>query len=123
MNTALLSALNVSMTTIGEIGTSVEDPEVMIDVLNPKGLIEKLKYLGLSPRIDDLDGKKIAFMHNNKAGSKNLYTVLEELFHKKYPTATIVHGYETGPINPPRDPKMYDKAAAECDAFIFAMGD
>lgn len=123
MKNTLLSALNISVTTLGEIGTSVDDPEVTIDVLNPKGLIEKLEYLGLSPRLNDLADKKIAFMHNNKAGSKNLYTVLEELFLKTYPAMKIVHGYETGPINPPRDPEMYRKAAAECDAFIFAMGD
>jgi hypothetical protein len=120
---SFLSMLNVSLTTIEELGSAGNDSEVTIDVLNPKGMIDKIDCLGLSPRIDDLEGNKIAFMHNNKAGSINLYRVLEELIMQRYPSAKIVHGYETGPINPPKDPDMYKKAAAECDAFVFAMGD
>ncbi|MBN1849593.1 MAG: hypothetical protein JW932_13525 [Deltaproteobacteria bacterium] len=111
------------MTTIVQLGKSGGDAEITIDVLNPKGVIDKVECLGLSPRIDGLEGKKIAFMHNNKAGSINLYKVLEELIRQRYPLAKIVHGYETGPINPPKDPDMYKKAAAACDAFVFATGD
>ena len=123
MNNPFLSMLNVSLTTIEELGKSGEDAEVTLDVLNPKGVIDKVKCLGLSSRIDDLEGKKIAFMHNNKAGSINLYKVLEELILQRYPSAEIVHGYETGPVNPPEDPEMYKKAAAACDVFVFATGD
>ena len=120
MENIFLSALMTSLTTIEDLG---KNPEVTIDVLNPKGVIEKIEYLGLAPRLDSLEGKKIAFMHNNKIGSKNLYAVLEELLLQKYPTAKIVYGYETAPINPPKDPEMYKKAAQECDAFVFATGD
>ena len=118
-----LSMLNTSLNTVEDLGNSGGDAEVIIDVLNPKGVIDKVECLGLSPRIDGINGKKIAFMHNNKAGSINLYKVLEELIMQRYPSAEIVHGYETGPVNPPKDPDMYKKAAAACDVFVFATGD
>ena len=96
---------------------------ITLQVLNPMGVIEPPPTLGLSPRVTDLAGKKIALMHNNKQGASNLYDALQELLQKKYPTATLVRGYQTGPTNPPQDPEMYKKAAAECQAFVFAMGD
>ena len=96
---------------------------ITLEVLNPMGMIEPPATLGLSPRVTDLDGKRIALMHNNKPGAANLYDALEELLKKKYPTATAARGYQTGAVLPPKDPEMYKKAAAECKAFIFAMGD
>ena len=87
------------------------------------GVIEPAATIGLSPRISDLNGKKIALMHNNKPGASNLFDVLEGLLKEKYPGVTIARQYQTGPVQPPRDPEMYKKAAAECQAFVFAMGD
>ncbi len=92
-------------------------------MLNPKGVIEPPKTLGLAPRIADLTGKKIALIHNNKPGATNLYDALEELLEQKYPGVSIARQYQTGPVQPPRDPEMYKKAAAESQAFVFAMGD
>jgi hypothetical protein len=96
---------------------------VTLEVLNPMGVIEPPKTFGLSPRVADLAGKKIALMHNNKPGASNLLDVLQELLKKKYPDASFPRGYQTGPVQPPKDPDMYKKAAAVSNAFIFAMGD
>jgi hypothetical protein len=97
--------------------------QVTLELLNPKGVIEPPKTLGLAPRVPDLAGKKIALMQNGKPGATNLYDALETLLKSKYPTATVTRQYQTGPVNPPRDPEMYKKAAAESQAFVFAMGD
>ena len=96
---------------------------VTLEVMNPMGVIEPPATLGLSQRIGKLDGKKIALMHNNKPGASNLLDALEKILSKKFPAATFVRGYETEPVQPPKDPEMYRKAAAASDAFIFAMGD
>jgi hypothetical protein len=96
---------------------------VTLELLNPKGVIEPPKTLGLAPRVTDLAGKRIALIQNNKPGATNLYDALEELLKNKYPNVTIVRQYQTGPVNPPRDPERYKKAAAESQAFVFAMGD
>lgn len=97
--------------------------EVTLELLNPMGVIEPPATLGLSARVSDLDGKKIALMHNNKPGATNLYDALEKLFKEKYPNVTIIRQYQTDPVLPPKDPEIYKKAAAECQAFVFAMGD
>jgi hypothetical protein len=96
---------------------------ITLELMNPMGVIEPPTTLGISKRVPDLAGKRIALMHNNKPGATNLLDALQKLLSKKYPTATFVRGYETGPVMPPKDPDMYKKAAAACDTFIFAMGD
>ncbi len=96
---------------------------ITLEVLNPMGAIEPPATLGISPRLTDLAGKKIALMHNNKPGASNLLNALQKQLSKRYPTATFIRGYETEPVMPPKDPDMYKKAAAACDTFIFAMGD
>ncbi len=103
--------------------TPAKPGQVTLEVLNPSGVIEPPATLGISPRLTDLAGKKIALMHNNKPGASNLLDVLQELLSKKYPTQSFARGYQTQPVQPPKDPDMYKKAAAECKAFIFAMGD
>ena len=96
---------------------------ITLEVMNPMGVIEPPTTLGISQRVPDLAGKRIALMHNNKPGASNLLDALQKLLSKRYPTATFVRGYETGPVMPPKDPDMYKKAAAACDMFIFAIGD
>jgi hypothetical protein len=105
------------------LGGCTAQQEVTLELLNPMGMIEPEKTLGLSPRVADLSDKKIALIHNSKPGTSNLYDALEELLKEKYPGITIARQYQTAPVQPPRDPEMYKKAAAECQAFVFAMGD
>jgi len=102
---------------------TAQQRQVTLKVMNPMGVIEPPKTYGLAPRVADLNGKKIALMHNNKPGASNLLDALQELLKKKYPNASFPRGYQTQPVQPPKDPEMYKKAAAESAAFIFAMGD
>jgi hypothetical protein len=96
--------------------------EVALEVLNPMGVIEPPQTLGLTPRVSDLAGKKIALLHNGKSGVTNLYAALEEVLKQKYPSVTILRGYPTGSSTQPRE-EEFQKIAKECDAFIFAIGD
>ncbi len=98
------------------------DGEVTLEVLNPMGVIEPPKTLGLTPRIPDLVGKKIALLHNNKPGVTNLYAALEELLKQRYPSIIVLRGYQPGSVTEPRE-EEFQKIAKECDAFIFAIGD
>ena len=97
--------------------------QTTLEVLNPMGVIDPPKTYGLSPRVADLAGKRIALMHNNKPGASNLLDTLETLLKARYPGASFSRGYQTQPVQPPKDPDMYKKAAAASDVFIFAMGD
>ena len=102
---------------------SAKPAQITLEVLNPMGVIESPQTFGLSPRVADLAGKKIALMHNNKPGASNLLDAVQELLKKRYPDASFSRGYQTQPVQPPKDPEMYKKAAAESNVFIFAMGD
>ncbi len=122
----LIAALLVSLlpgVAANATQASAKADRVTLELMNPMGVIEPPATLGISQRVPDLAGKRIALMHNNKPGASNLLDALEKLLSKKYPTARFVRGYETDPVMPPKDPNMYKKAAAACDTFIFAMGD
>ncbi len=118
--TVLLASL---LPTAKAAQTQGRPDAVTLEAMNPMGVIEPPATLGISERVPDLAGKKIALMHNNKPGAYNLLNALEKLLSLKYPTASFVRGYETQPVQRPKDPELYKKAAAECDTFIFAMGD
>jgi hypothetical protein len=120
--TALLMVL-FPLSAVKSAQTPARPDRIVLEVMNPMGVIEPPATLGISKRVEDLNGKRIALMHNNKPGASNLLEALQKQLSKKYPTATFVRGYETNPVMPPKDPEMYKKAAAKCDAFIFAMGD
>jgi hypothetical protein len=124
MNPLLLKCLPIAALLVSLLPAAAAQPgSVTLEVLNPMGVIDPPKTFGLSPRVADLAGKKIALMHNNKPGASNLLDALQDLLKRKYPDATFPRGYQTNPVQPPKDPDMYKKAAAESDAFVFAMGD
>jgi hypothetical protein len=92
---------------------------VELKVLNPRGEIETKKAIAPSPRLNDLAGKRIGLYSNSKPGMDNVYTVLEELLKKKYPTATVIKTRGAFEI---RDDEAKD-LASKIDAFVYAVGD
>jgi hypothetical protein len=126
MRFLLITVLLVSIlpgTAANAAQTQAKTDRITLELMNPMGVIEPPKTLGISQRVPDLAGKRIALMHNNKPGATNMLEALQKLLSKKYPTAKFIRGFETQPVMPPKDPDMYKKAAAACDTFIFAMGD
>jgi hypothetical protein len=88
----------------------------------PRGEIGAKRIFAPAARVADLSGKRIAMVHNKKAGADTFLAAVEELLKQKYPTATFVHGYDTE-INLARDPAFYDEVAKKADVFIFGSGD
>jgi len=120
---AAVSLLLAAALVFGGCSTNKStNKEVSLELLNPMGVIEPPQTLGLTPRISDLAGKKIALLHNSKPGVTNLYAALEELLKQKYPGITISREYKPGSVTQPRE-EEFQKIAKECDAFIFAIGD
>ncbi len=91
-------------------------------LLNPRGEIETKRKYSLAPRVADLAGKRIALVHNNKAGASTFLDAVQELLTKKYPTATFLRQFDTD-INLAKEPAFYDEVAKSADAFIFGSGD
>ena len=102
--------------------TPIVSPEkVKLTLLSPMGVIDPPPMLGIMPRLTTLEGKKLAMIHNNKAGAKEFLIAAEELLRAKYPTATFVHFDTT--INLADKPEKYAEMAKSCDAFILGSGD
>jgi hypothetical protein len=95
---------------------------VKLELLDPRGEIEIIKKYGLAKRVTDLAGKRIALVHNQKAGASTFLDAVEELLKEKFPTATFVKGYTTT-INLAKEPEFYDEVAKNADVFIFGAGD
>ncbi len=120
---AVLLGSLLPLSAVKSAQTPAKPERITLELMNPMGVIEPPATLGISPRVGDLAGKRIALMHNNKPGASNLLDALQKLLSQRFPTASFVRGYETDPVMPPKNPDLYKKAAAQCDTFIFAMGD
>jgi len=111
--------LIVSLCWIGPVAA-----QVTLEVLSPRGeLPPEPKGVGLSPRIMDLAGKKIALVDNLKAGAELFLTKIEEQLRQKYPTATILRFKKPAGTTITKVPDLYPEVARQCDAFILATGD
>ena len=95
---------------------------VELELLNPRGEIEPPPVYVPAPRVVDLAGKKIALIHNFKAGADTFLEAVQELLTARYPTATFTRDFTTT-INLAKEPEFYDEVAKSCDAFVFGSGD
>ena len=101
--------------------TATTPRKVELELLNPMGVIDPPKTLGITPRVATLDGKKIALIHNNKPGAKTFLDAVEELLKAKYPAATFAR-FDTN-INLADKPEKYQAMADSCDTFVLGSGD
>ena len=97
-----------------------------LTVLNPQGYVKKDKTL--SPRLNTLNGKKIAMFLSATpdqlyAGKgAELYDILEKMFAEKYPDARIVH-YADLPMKFMPENEVVDAIiAAKPDAVVVGFG-
>ncbi len=87
---ALAGLVNLIPCLVVKAQTPAKPERITLEVLNPMGVIEPPPTLGISPRVADLAGKKIALMHNNKPGASNLLNALQKVLSQRYPTATFI---------------------------------
>lgn len=92
---------------------------IKLELLNPRGETEPIKFFTPAPRVTDLAGKKVGLYSNGKAGMDNFYTVFEELLKKKYPTVTTTLLSGAFEITD----QEANSWAPEVDTFVYAVGD
>ena len=95
---------------------------VELKLANPRGEIETKRLYAPAPRVPDLAGKRIALVHNQKAGASTFLEAIEEILKVRYPTATFVKQFTTSPVLG-KEPAFYDEVAQSADVFIFGSGD
>ncbi|HHX75368.1 MAG TPA: hypothetical protein GX699_10745 [Firmicutes bacterium] len=99
------------------------EKQTTLTVLNPRGEICPPKTWGLSPRLKDFKNKTIALMSNGKKGVDYLHDALAELLTRRFPGVKIVKTVKPGGSLISLTEEWYPEVAAQCDAFIFAIGD
>lgn len=90
-----------------------------LTVLNPRGEIEAAPALGITPRVADLEGKRIGIYWNGKQDGDYFWDVVEGLLMGKYPNATILRYNGPGDLGDTLAAKM----AREVDTFLYGVGD
>lgn len=98
--------------------------DVSLAVMNPRGDVSPPPPRALQPRLDSLDGQRIALLENGKTGAKEFMDALEELVHQRYPSATVVRIPKPEGSRFAFDAKeWYPEVARQGDAFAYGMGD
>ncbi len=92
---------------------------IALEVLNPRGEIAPLPYLGISPRLKDLAGKRIGIYWVGKQGGDHFWDVVEKAIKERVPSASILR-YK-GPFD--LGESMAERLAKECDVFLYGVGD
>lgn len=111
----------IAMLAVPLTKEAVAASPVTLKVLDPRGELPTQPVFGISPRIADLNGKKIGLVDNTKPGAKYLFDRLEQELKRRFPTSTIFRfrksDYKDVQTN------LYKEVAAKTDAFIFGVGD
>ena len=120
---AVLAAILLLFTACGP---PQENPDNALNVLNPQGFVEKGR--DLAPRLDTLQGKKIALwlsatpdqLYAGKGAE--LYDLLEKMLKEKYSDIEIVH-YADLPMKWMPEKEVVDAiAAVNPDGVVVGFG-
>jgi hypothetical protein len=103
--------------------TAAASAQVTLEVMNPRGEIPPPKTLGISPRGQGLDGKKIVLIDNGKYGASNFLDVLADMLKEKYPKARVVMYPKPAAQTITALPKWYPTVKQQGDLFVFGVGD
>jgi hypothetical protein len=120
---ALLSfSFGTPLTATSQSDLPINRLPVMLEVLNPRAEIPPVQVSGLTPRLKDLNGKKIGLIDNGKVGAGYFLDAVEEALKRKLPGVTILRFKKPGRTTAP-SPKFYPEVAKRVDAFVYATGD
>jgi len=97
--------------------------QVSMEVMNPRGEIPPPPTRGISPRVSNLDGRKIVLVDNGKFGADNFLYVIAQMIRQKYPTATVVMDPKPSAQTITDLPRWYPTVKQQGDLFVFGVGD
>jgi hypothetical protein len=96
------------------------------EVLSPWAEADPIPLKGLAPRLDNLDGKKLGLLCNNKRAAPLILDVTESLIKEKFPTAKIdkffARSFSVSSLEKDREGEFNDWLKG-VDAVIAAVGD
>jgi hypothetical protein len=96
------------------------------EVLSPWAEADPIPLKGISPRLDDLAGKKIGLLCNNKRAAPLILNVTEKIFKERYPSSQISwfhsRSFSVSSLEPDRKQEL-DGWIKGVDAVVAAVGD
>jgi hypothetical protein len=105
------------------VSAGAASAQVTLEVMNPRGEIPPPPTMGISPRLSNLNGKKIVLIDNGKFGADNFLEVIGKMLKEAYPTATIVMYPKPAAQTITSLPKWYPTVKQQGDLFVFGVGD
>ena len=91
----------------------------ILKVLNPRGEREAVSARGISPRVTELEGKRIGLYWNGKQDGDYFWDTIEGLLKSKIPTAQVLRYNGPGDLGE----AMAARMAKEVDTFLYGVGD
>lgn len=101
-------------------------PESQYEVLSPWAEVDPIPLRGISPRVDNLSGKKIGLFVNYKRAARPIALSLEKRLKSMYPRSEIRYFYSLEWNVLETETKNRDKFGAwakDMDAVIMSVGD
>ncbi|MBN1831855.1 MAG: hypothetical protein JW896_07065 [Deltaproteobacteria bacterium] len=103
-----------------------DSPNIQYEVLNPWGEADPKPLRGISPRLDDLSGKKIGLFANYKRAAVPIALSLKEQLESKYPDSKF-NVYQSDQWNvieiETENGEAFKKWVKGNDAVILMVGD
>ena len=95
------------------------------EVLNPWAEVDPIPTRGISPRISDMNGKKIGLFRNSKVAARPMLEIVAEKIKERYPTVTFTNfvllpNYSVAETS---EQAKYEEWLKGVDAVIFSHGD
>ncbi len=100
----------------------VDQNETVLKVLDPRSQFWGPLAQKISPRLDDLAGKKIAVINNGKAGGDHMIEPMSKVLKEKFPTATIQQ-YKVSFFDYAKKEEDMKKIADWAEAVVELLGD
>ena len=103
--------------------TSLDQAQVKLEAMNPRGEIPPPQTLGITHRVPTLDGRKLVLVDNGKFGANHFLDALADMIKDKYPKATVVM-YPKPPAQTITNvAHWYPTVRQQGDLFVFGVGD
>lgn len=100
-------------------GTQEQSGSVTLEVMNPRSDLEPPPIFPLTPRVQELSGKKVGIYWLGKAGGDNFFDAFERVLKEKYPTVTPIRYRGRLDIGD----QMAKQVAGEVDTLVYGVGD
>ena len=101
--------------------TSIASEPIMVTLLDPTSPPRKLSN-PLAIGLDEIKGKNLGFLWNNKPNGDKLFRKLEYLIKERYDINQVIYKHKST-ASIPADSEIIEELAKQCDMVIVGLAD